>query len=205
MGSFRDYLDVAGGLRSGLNDEPPWWARGAIAVFAAVVVLAMGVSAVLGVGAGSPAEGGRRPPPATTTGAPAPVATAPGSTGATSSPVAGAGSSAPATAGGASSPVAGAGSAAESPAGGGDAGGARNDGGTVALADRDGTFQQVPRAAVTAAREYGARALGVPVAEVRHQLIRTMPGRVELTVSSLDGGRTVRVAAAETDGAWHAS
>ena len=26
MGAVRDYFDVVGGVRSGLSDDPPWWA-----------------------------------------------------------------------------------------------------------------------------------------------------------------------------------
>jgi hypothetical protein len=73
---------------------------------------------------------------------------------------------------------------------------------TVALADRSGVFQQVPRAAVAAARLQGAAALGVAPDEVRHQLVSAEPGRIELSVSTLDGQRDVAVTAVESGGSW---
>jgi hypothetical protein len=73
---------------------------------------------------------------------------------------------------------------------------------TVALADRSGVFQQVPRAAVAAARLQGATELGVSADEVRHQLIAAEAGRVELSVSTLDGQHEVTVTAVESGGSW---
>ena len=73
---------------------------------------------------------------------------------------------------------------------------------TLALADRSGVFQQVPRTAVAAARLQGAAALGVPADEVRHQLVSAEPGRIELSVSTLDGQRQVAVTAVESGGSW---
>ena len=73
---------------------------------------------------------------------------------------------------------------------------------TVALADRSGVFQQVPRAAVAAARLQGAADLGVPPDEVRHQLVSAEAGRVELSVSTLDGQHEVTVTAVESGGSW---
>ena len=55
MGAVREWFDVVGGVRSGLKDEPPWWAPAAIAVFGALVVGVLAVSLVFGVdGGGSP-------------------------------------------------------------------------------------------------------------------------------------------------------
>jgi hypothetical protein len=73
---------------------------------------------------------------------------------------------------------------------------------TVALADRSGVFQQVPRAAVAAARMRGAAELGVSPDEVRHQLVSAEEGRVELSVSTLDGQHEVTVTAVESGGTW---
>ncbi|HEY7072907.1 MAG TPA: hypothetical protein VH479_22455 [Acidimicrobiales bacterium] len=73
---------------------------------------------------------------------------------------------------------------------------------TVALADRSGVFQQVPRAAVAAARLQGAAELGVSPDEVRHQLVSAEEGRVELSVSTLDGQHEVTVTAVESGGTW---
>ena len=195
MGSLREYFDVAGGVRSGLRDDPPWWAPGAIAAFTLAVVLVLGVSVVLGVG---------EPPPAGPAAGRAPAAAPSGGGGAATS----AGPSTSAAADGGPASTAG----DETATGGGTAttaagaGGAGVDvGGTVALADRTGTFQQVPRAAVAAARAHGARTLGIPEDELRHQLISAAQGRVEMTISSLDGARELRVAAVEADGAWQAS
>lgn len=176
MGSFRDHVDVAGGLRSGLNDEPPWWARGAIVVFAGAVALVIAVSAVLGVGGGSPAG----PAGDALQAAPGPHVTAPK----------------------APEPV-GPADAGEAPAPGDDR--AAGVSATVALADRDGTFRQVPRPAVDAARGRGAGLLGLPADDVRHHLVSVEAGRVELAVSSLDGDREVRVVVTEVDGAWRAT
>jgi len=75
----------------------------------------------------------------------------------------------------------------------------------VALADRTGTFQQVPRAAVAAARWAGAERLGLAVDSVRHQLVTadSGAGQVVLTVASLDGRQVVTVTAvAAAGGAW---
>jgi hypothetical protein len=63
-------------------------------------------------------------------------------------------------------------------------------------------FQQVPRAAVAAARLQGAAALGVSPEEVRHQLVSAEPGRIELSVSTLDGQSQVVVTAVESGGSW---
>ena len=52
MGAVREWFDVVGGVRSGLNDEPPWWAPGAIALFGALVVGVVALSLVLGVDGG---------------------------------------------------------------------------------------------------------------------------------------------------------
>ena len=169
MGSLRDHVDLAGGLRSGLNDEPPWWARGAIGAFAAVVALVIVLSAVVGVGGGQPAG-----PPG------APVAPGAGPAG---RPSDGAGAS--------TTP----GPAASDP----------TATGTVALADRDGTFRQVPRAAVDVARWHGAGLLGMRADEVRHHLVGADDARVELAVSSLDGDREVRVVVTLVDGTWRAT
>lgn len=172
MGWFRDYADVAGGLRSGLSDEPPGWARVAMWLFAAVVVAVMAAGVVLGVGEtpGSPTR-------------PAPDGAAPptGSTVATVPPE---------------------GSGPQPAAPGTTAGGGDDATGTVALADEDGVFRRVPQAAVAAARDHGAGTLGLPVDAVRHQLVRAAPGRVELAVSSLDGDERVHVVVTRVDGAW---
>jgi hypothetical protein len=168
MGAFRDYFDVVGGVRSGLSDDPPWWAPVAIAAFGAFVAVVIGVSFLLGIDGERSAESAR---PA----AVAPAATQP------------------------ASPL---GQPSAQPA---DGGAGTGPGETVALADRQGTFQQVPRGAVEAARDYGAAGLGLPVDEVRHQLITAAPGRFEFTVSSLDGQRQLRVATVESAGGWQAS
>src|SRR5262245_11357009 len=73
---------------------------------------------------------------------------------------------------------------------------------TLALADRSGVFQQVPRAAVAAARLQGAAELGVSPDEVRHQLVSAEAGRIELSVSTLDGQHEVAVTAVESGGSW---
>lgn len=195
MGPLRDHLDLAGGLRSGLTDEPPWWARGAIGAFAAVVVLVTVLSAVLGVGGGAPA------------GTPVgPVAAGPAATGA-GQPGGPTDAPGPAAAPGAAGGTGAAGAAAgEGGSAGGTPAGATDPvpGGTVALADRDGTFRQVPRAAVDAARRHGAGLLALPADEIRHHLVGTDGERVELAVSSLDGEREVRVVVSAVDGAWRA-
>ena len=171
MGAVRDYFDVVGGVRSGLSDDPPWWAPGAIAVFGVVVVVVLAASLILGVDGSRSAESARlRAEPASPGPGAGPVAT-----------------TAPATGG-----------AAES-AGGGEAE-AAPDGETVALADRSGTFQQVPRAAVAAARGAGAERLGLPADSVRHQLVTASASAVELTVASLDGRQVVTVTAVAGDG-----
>jgi hypothetical protein len=169
MGSFHEYFDVAGGVRSGLQDDPPWWAPGAIAGFAVVALLVLGVSLALGVGGDPPAGSPRRQPAALPPGTARAEPVAPGA------------------------PTEARGDARQA------------DTGTLALADRTGTFQQVPRAAVTAARGYAAGALGIPVDELRHQLISVAPGRVELTLSSLDDRRRLRVVALAVDGSWQAA
>jgi hypothetical protein len=169
MGAFRDYFDVVGGARSGLSDDPPWWAPVAIGAFGVLVAVVIGVSFLLGIDGDRSAESARRD-------AAAPTATQPVS---------------PPGPPGAQQAAAG--------------GGGADPGETVALADRQGTFQQVPRGAVAAARDYGAAGLGLPVGEVRHQLITAAPGRFEFTVSSLDGKRQLRVATVESAGGWQAS
>ena len=205
MASLRDHVDLAGGLRAGLNDEPPWWARGAIGAFAAVVALVIVLSAVLGVGGGQPAgapgaglaggpAGGTGPatapgPPASD---PAREAGAPGATG-TSGGKGGAAATGPVD----PRSSAGAGEAPDDTAG--------PPAGTVALADRDGTFRQVPRAAVDVARGHGAGLLDLPADEVRHHLVAAADTRVELAVSSLDGDREVHVVVTLVDGAWRAT
>lgn len=171
MGSVRDYFDVVGGVRSGLQDDPPWWAPGAIAVFGALVLVVLGFSLVFGVDGDGAQESAR-------VSTEAPAAAAPAGTGA---PVAG---------------DAGAEATAAPPE-------AASE--TVALADRTGTFQQVPRAAVAAARGAGAERLGLAVDSVRHQLVTadTGAGQVVLTVASLDGRQVVTVTAvAAAGGAW---
>jgi hypothetical protein len=164
MGAVRDYFDVVGGVRSGLHDEPPWWAAGGIALFGALVVAVVALSLALGVDGGG-----------------------------------GSGSIRVRTAGPEPSAV---GEAPPSSAGGAEAAADEAADETIALADRSGTFQQVPRAAVDAARAQGAAALGVGVDEVRHQLVSAAPGRVELSVSTLDGRRQVAVIAVESGGSW---
>lgn len=77
--------------------------------------------------------------------------------------------------------------------------------GHVALADRNGVFQQVPVAAVEAARSHGAAGLGADVGHVRHQLVTAAADRYELTISSLDGQRSLRVAVTLTNGEWRAA
>jgi hypothetical protein len=166
MGAVREWFDVVGGVRSGLKDEPPWWAPAAIAVFGALVVGVVAVGLVFGVdGGGSPESARLR---AASAAAPGPAAVA-------------------APAGEATGP------------GGTELAGDDDDdavgGETLALADRTGTFQQVPRAAVAAARAAGADRLGLPVDGVRHQLISTTAAGVELTVASLDGRQVVTVTA----------
>src|SRR5690606_11966955 len=155
-----------GGLRAALQDEPPWWARGAIAAFAAVVVLVTVVSAVLGVNGSPPRT------PGGTAGVPAGITTA-GPSGTRGAGSAGTRRPATADAGGAGTPAGGAGS--------------------VALAAREGRFRTVPREAVEAARVEGAARLGLPPDGVRHHLVGAEPGRVELGIASLDGERTVTV------------
>ncbi|HEX6420454.1 MAG TPA: hypothetical protein VFZ77_18280 [Acidimicrobiales bacterium] len=179
MGSLRDHVDLPGGLRAALEDEPPWWARGAIGVFAAAVVVVTVVSAVLGVNGATP----RGPAGGT--------AVTPGGT-AVAGPAGADGGVAP----GAAEPPAAGNSPTPAPAGGT---------ATVALADRDGRFRPVPRAAVDAARSRGAARLGLPLDAVRHHLVAADPGRVELGVSSLDGGRTVTVVVTEAGGSWRAA
>jgi len=198
MGSLREYFDVAGGVRSGLRDDPPWWAPGAIAAFTLVVVVVLGVSVVLGVG---------EPPPAGPATGRAPAAAPSGGGGASPSggPSTSAGADGAPASTAADGTAAGGGTATTAADEGGAGGAAADAGGTVALADRTGTFQQVPRAAVAAARAHGSRTLGIPEDELRHQLISASPGRVEMTISSLDGARELRVAAVEADGAWQAS
>ena len=171
VGAVREYFDVVGGVKSGLHEEPPWWAPAAIALFSALVVAVVAVSLALGV------DGGGSPGSARLEGGGAAVVEAPD-----------AGPAAPAT----------------SVAGGADGDGetGSRDDETVALADRSGVFQQVPRVAVNAARMQGAAVLGVSVDEVRHQLVSAEPGRVELSVSTLDGQRQVAVTAVESGGSW---
>jgi hypothetical protein len=77
--------------------------------------------------------------------------------------------------------------------------------GHVALADRNGVFQQVPVAAVEAARASGAADLGVDADHVRHQLIIATADRYELTISRLDGQDSLRVAVTRTNGEWQAA
>jgi hypothetical protein len=180
MGAVRDYFDVVGGVRSGLSDDPPWWAPGAIAIFGVLVVVVLAASLILGVDGSGSAESARlRAAPASLGAGPGPVATtAPATEGATEG-----------AAGGDTEGAAGAAS--------GDGDG---DGGTVALADRSGTFQQVPRAAVAAARGAGAERLGLPADSVRHQLVTASATAVELTVASLDGRQVVTVTAVAGDG-----
>jgi hypothetical protein len=170
MGAVRDYFDVVGGVRSGLSDDPPWWAPGAIAVFGVLVVVVLAASLILGVDGSGSAESARLRAEAVSPGAgPGPVATtAPATEGATE----------------------GATDGATEP----------GDGGTVALADRSGTFQQVPRAAVAAARGAGAERLGLHADSVRHQLVAASATTVELTVASLDGRQVVTVTAVAGDG-----
>jgi len=165
VGAVREYFDVVGGVRTGLHEEPPWWAPAGIALFGAVVVAVVVFSLALGVDGGGSPESARLE-----TGA-APVAAPPNVPAQTPSTTAGAG----------------------------DLGG---EGETLALADRSGVFQQVPRTAVAAARLQGAAALGVPPDEVRHQLVSAEPGRVELSVSTLDGQGQVVVTAVESGGSW---
>jgi hypothetical protein len=165
VGAVREYFDVVGGVRSGLHEEPPWWAPAGIALFGAVVMAVVVFSLALGVDGGGSPESARLE-----TGA-APVAAPPSVTAPTPSTTAGAG----------------------------DLGG---EGETLALADRSGVFQQVPRVAVAAARLQGAAALGVPPDEVRHQLVSAEPGRIELSVSTLDGQGQVVVTAVESGGSW---
>ena len=128
MGSVRDYFDVVGGVRSGLQDDPPWWAPGAIAAFGVLVLAVLGLSLVFGVDGDGPQQSAR-------VSAETPAAAAPAGTGA---PVAG---------------DAGAEATAAPPE-------AASE--TVALADRTGTFQQVPRAAVAAAAGPGPSGWGWP-------------------------------------------
>jgi hypothetical protein len=165
MGAVRDYFDVVGGVRSGLHDEPPWWASGGIALFGALVVAVVAFSLALGVDGGGSSESTR-------------VRTLVPESPAVGDP-----------------PTSSADGAAAVPAD-----EAADE--TIALADRSGTFQQVPRAAVDAARAQGATALGVGVGEVRHQLVSAAPGRVELSVSTLDGRRQVAVIAVDSGGSW---
>ena len=176
MGSVRDYFDVVGGVRSGLQDDPPWWAPGAIAIFGVLVLGVLGLSLVFGVDGDGAQQSAR-------VSAEAPAAAGPvvGSPAGSDAPVAG-------DAGGEAT--------AAPPA-------AASE--TVALADRTGTFQQVPRAAVAAARGAGAERLGLAVDSVRHQLVTADPGagQVVLTVASLDGRQVVTVTAvAAAGGAW---
>jgi hypothetical protein len=77
--------------------------------------------------------------------------------------------------------------------------------GHVALADRNGVFQQVPVAAVEAARAHGAAGLGVDAGNVRHQLVTASADRYELTISRLDGQHSLRVAVTLTNGEWRAA
>src|SRR5262245_37873226 len=163
VGAVREYFDVVGGVRAGLQDEPPWWAPAGIALFSALVVAVVVVSLIFGVDGGASPESARLAP------ADAPVATAPADPAATSPET-------PTT--------------------------SVTGDETVALADRSGVFQQVPRAAVAAARTQGAAALGVSADEVRHQLIAAEAGRVELSVSTLDGQHEVTVTAVESGGSW---
>ena len=167
MGAVREYFDVVGGVRSGLHEEPPWWAPAGIAIFGALVVAVVALSLALGVDGGGSPESARL----ATGVAPLPPTSAPALT----SPSAEAGDLGP------------------------------SDGETLALADRSGVFQQVPRTAVAAARLQGAAALGVPPDEVRHQLVTAEQGRIELTVSTLDGQRQVTVTAVESGGSWQVS
>ena len=223
MGSLRDHVDLAGGLRSGLHDEPPWWAPSAIGAFGAVVALAIVLSAVLGVGGGQPAgpPGAALAPGAGLAGGPA------GGTGPTTDP--GPAASDPtldAGAAGATGTSGGTGSVAATGTSAGTGGAAATDpvdprssagaseaaddtagpaAGTVALADRDGTFRQVPRAAVDVARRHGSGLLDLPADEVRHHLVAADDARVELAVSSLDGDREVHVVVTLVDGAWRAT
>jgi hypothetical protein len=170
VGAVREYFDVVGGVRTGLQEEPPWWAPAGIAVFSGLVVAVVAVSLAFGV------DGGGSPESARLDGGGAAVGTAPDA--GTVAPAA------PATS---------------------VAGGAEGEGGddeTVALADRSGVFQQVPRVAVNAARMQGAAVLGVGVDDVRHQLVTAEPGRIELSVSTLDGQHQVVVTAVESGGSW---
>jgi hypothetical protein len=167
MGAVREYFDVVGGVRTGLHEEPPWWAPAGIAIFGALVVAVVALSLALGVDRGGSPESARLE-----TGAAPPAPT-----------------SAPAL----TSPSTEAGDLAA------------DDDETLALADRSGAFQQVPRTAVAAVRLQGAAALGVPPDEVRHQLVSAEPGRIELSVSTLDGQRQVTVTAVESGGSWQVS
>src|SRR5262245_18465040 len=167
MGAVREYFDVVGGVRTGLQEEPPWWAPAGIAIFGALVVAVVALSLALGVDGGGSPESARL----ATGVAPLPPTSAP----ATASPTTAAGDLGP------------------------------GDAETLALADRSGVFQQVPRTAVAAARLQGAAALGVPPDEVRHQLVSADQGRIELTVSTLDGQNQVTVTAVESGGSWQVS
>jgi hypothetical protein len=167
MGAVREYFDVVGGVRSGLQEEPPWWAPAGIAVFGALVVAVVALSLALGVDGGGSPESARLE----TGAAPLAPTTAPALT----SPTTEAGDLGP------------------------------SDDETLALADRSGVFQQVPRTAVAAARLQGAAALGVPPDQVRHQLVAAEQGRIELSVSTLDGQRQVTVTAVESGGSWQVS
>jgi hypothetical protein len=166
VGAVREYFDVVGGVRSGLHEEPPWWAPAGIALFGVLVVAVVALSLALGVDGGGSRESARLETGTVPVAAAPPRAPAP-----TSSTTAAAG----------------------------DLGG---EGETLALADRSGVFQQVPRSAVAAARLQGAAALGVPPDEVRHQLVSAEPGRIELSVSTLDGQRQEVVTAVESGGSW---
>lgn len=77
--------------------------------------------------------------------------------------------------------------------------------GHVALADRNGVFHQVPLAAVEAARSHGATGLRVDTGHVRHHLVTASPDRYELTITSLDGQDSLRVAVTLTNGEWRAA
>jgi hypothetical protein len=60
-------------------------------------------------------------------------------------------------------------------------------------------------AAVEAARARGAAGLGVDPGDVRHQLVTASADRYELTISSLDGQHSLRVAVTLTNGEWQAA
>lgn len=161
-----------------LRDDPPLWAATGAALLAVVLIVVLVANLLLDPHPGPTGESARRGDPAAAPGA-APLDAAPPGAAVPTTATTGAG------AGATTLPV---------PAS-----------GNLALADRNGVFQQVPQAAVEAARVHGASGLGLEVGHVRHHLLVASPDRYELSISSLDGQQVLEVTVSPGAGGWQAS